>query len=68
MNALVKQRRDSIEQFQAGGRQDLADTEQAEIVFLERYLPPAADEAAIARPIEAAVPETGAAGPRTWAK
>ena len=34
VNALVKQRRDSIEQFRAGGRQDLADREQAEIVFL----------------------------------
>ena len=48
VNALVKQRRDSVDQFTAGGRQDLADREQAEITFLERYLPPAADAAAIA--------------------
>ena len=63
VNSLVKQRRDSIEQFKAGGRQDLADKEQAEIGLLQRYLPPAADEAAIASAIEAAVAETGAAGP-----
>jgi uncharacterized protein len=66
--ALVKQRRDSIEQFRAGGRQDLVDREQAEVVFLERYLPPAADEAAITRAIEAAVTETGASGPKDMGK
>ena len=63
VNALVKQRRDSVEQFTAGGRQELADKEQAEIVFLEKFLPPAADPAAIAAAIDAAVAETGAAGP-----
>ena len=68
VNALVKQRRDSVEQFRAGGRQDLADSEQAEIAFLERYLPPAADAAAIAAAIEAAVAETGAAGPKDMGK
>ena len=57
-----------IEQFRAGGRQDLADREQAEITFLERYLPPAADAAAIAQAIEAAVAETGAAGPKDMGK
>ena len=66
--ALVKQRRDSIEQFRAGGRQDLVDREQAEVVFLERYLPPAADEAAINQAIEAAVTETGASGPKDMGK
>jgi uncharacterized protein len=65
---LVKQRRDSIEQFRAGGRQDLVDREQAEVVFLEQYLPPAADDAAIAAAIEAAVAETGATGPRDMGK
>jgi uncharacterized protein YqeY len=68
VNALVKQRRDSVDQFRAGGRQDLVDHEQAEITFLQRYLPPAADEAAIARAIEAAVAETGAAGPKDMGK
>jgi hypothetical protein len=60
--SLVKQRRDSIEQFRAGGRQDLVDREQAEVEFLNRYLPPAADEGAIRQAIDAAVAETGASG------
>jgi len=68
VNSLVKQRRDSVEQFIAGGRQQLADKEQAEIKFLERFLPPAADEAAIKAAIEAAVAETGAAGPKDMGK
>ena len=68
VNSLVKQRRDSIEQFQAGGRQDLANKERGEIDLLQRYLPPAADEAAIAAAIEAAVAETGAAGPKDMGK
>lgn len=68
VGALVKQRRDSAEQFAAGGRQDLADRELAEIAFLEKFLPPAADPAAIAAAIEAAVTETGAAGPKDMGK
>lgn len=58
--SLVKQRRDSIEQFTKGGRQDLVDKESAEIVILESYLPPAADPAAIERAIADAIAETGA--------
>src|SRR3990170_1770311 len=53
VGALVKQRKDSVEQFRAGGRQDLADREQQEIEFLQRYLPPAADPAAVLQAIEA---------------
>jgi len=68
VNALVKQRRDSIEQFTAGGRQELADKEQAEMTFLERFLPPAADPAAVEAAVEAAVAETGATGPKDMGK
>jgi uncharacterized protein len=57
---LVKQRRDSVDQFRAGGRPELADKEQEEITFLERYLPPAADPAAIAAAVDAAVLQVGA--------
>jgi uncharacterized protein YqeY len=68
VNSLVKQRRDSAEQFTAGGRPELADRELGEIAFLQRYLPPAADDATVARAIEAAVAETGAAGPKDMGK
>ena len=68
VNALVKQRRDSAEQFRAGNRIDLADKEQSEIAFLERYLPPAADPGAIDAAVEAAVLETSAAGPKDMGK
>jgi uncharacterized protein YqeY len=68
VSSLVKQRRDSIEQFTAGGRNDLATREAAEIELLQRYLPPAADEGAIAAAIEAAVTETGATSPKDMGK
>jgi uncharacterized protein YqeY len=57
---LVKQRKDSVEQFRAGGRPELADKEQEEITFLERYLPPAADPGAVAAAVEAAIAQVGA--------
>ena len=60
VTSLVKQRRDSIEQFTKGGRQDLADKEAAEIRVLEAYLPPAADPAVIERAVADAIAETGA--------
>jgi uncharacterized protein YqeY len=60
VNALVKQRRDSIEQFAKAGRQDLVDKETAEIVILESYLPPPVDPAVIERAIAEAIAETGA--------
>ena len=68
VNSLVKQRRDAEDQFRAGNRPELADKEQAEIQFLQRYLPPAADEQAIAAAIAAAIQETGAAGPKDMGK
>jgi len=66
--SLIKQRRDSIEQFRAGGRNELADKEQAEILVLERYQPPAAGEAEIAAAIEAAMLETGATSAKEMGK
>jgi uncharacterized protein YqeY len=64
VSALVKQRRDSIEQFTKGGRQDLADKEAAEIRVLETYLPPPADQATIDRAVADAVAETSATSPK----
>jgi uncharacterized protein YqeY len=58
--SLVKQRKDSIEQFTKGGRQDLVDKEAAEIRVLESYLPPSADPAAIERAVLDAIAETAA--------
>jgi uncharacterized protein YqeY len=68
VNSLVKQRRDAADQFRAGGRPELADKEQAEITFLQQFLPPAADEATVSKAIEAAIAETGASGPKDMGK
>ena len=61
VSSLVKQRKDSIEQFTKGGRKDLADKEAGEITVLEAYLPPAADPAAVDQAVVDAIAETGAA-------
>jgi uncharacterized protein len=61
---LIKQRRDSIEQFQAAGRTDLVDRETAEIAVLERYAPPPVSADDLDRAVTAAIAETGAAGPK----
>jgi len=68
VSMLVKQRRDSIEQFTKGGRQDLADKEQAEIVILSGYLPASASDEEIAAAVAAAVAETGATSARDMGK
>ena len=68
VNSLIKQRRDSADQFRAGGRPELADREQSEITFLSQFLPPAADEATVQKAVEAAVAETGAVGPKDMGK
>jgi uncharacterized protein YqeY len=64
VGSLVKQRKDSIEQFMKGGRQDLADKEAAEIRVLEAYLPPSADPAAVEHAVVEAIAETGATSPK----
>jgi uncharacterized protein YqeY len=64
VHSLVKQRRDSIEQFTKGGRQDLVDKESAEVVVLEAYLPAAADPALVDRSVSEAIAETGATSSR----
>src|SRR5215213_6521189 len=60
LQSLVKQRKDSIEQFTANGRTELAEKEQAELAVLEEYLPKAATAEEISAAVEAAVNETGA--------
>ena len=62
--SLVKQRKDSIEQFTQGGRPELADKEQAEIHILETYLPAAAEPAAVEQAVVDAIQETGATSPK----
>ena len=61
LDKMVKQRRDSVSQYEAAARADLAAVEREEIVVLQRYLPAKLDEAAIQAAIDAAVVETGAA-------
>ena len=68
VSMLVKQRRDSIEQFTKGGRQDLADKEQAEIVVLDAYQPAAATDDEIATAVAAAIRETGASTAKEMGK
>ena len=65
---MVKQRRDAIDQFRAGGREDLALKDEGEIALLSTYLPPAADNAAIEAAVDAAIAETGAAGIKDMGK
>jgi len=65
---MVKQRRDSIEQYKAGGRQDLVDKEAAEITVIEAYLPKQMSEAEAKAAIAAVIKETGAASPNDMGK
>jgi uncharacterized protein len=68
MRSLVKQRRDSIEQYEKAGRQELVDKEQAEITVIETYLPQAASVAEIESAVAAAIAETGAASIKDMGK
>jgi len=60
LRSLVKQRRDSVEQYEKGGRQELADKEKTEIDVIEAYLPQAASRDEIEAAVAAAISETGA--------
>jgi uncharacterized protein YqeY len=60
LQSLVKQRRDSVEQYEQAGRAELAEKERAEIAVIEEYLPRAASREEIERAVEEAVAETGA--------
>jgi uncharacterized protein YqeY len=68
VSTLVKQRRDSIEQFTAGGRDDLAAKERAEIGVLETYLPPSVTDEELDNAVSQAITETAAAGPKDMGK
>jgi uncharacterized protein YqeY len=68
VSALVKQRRDSIEQFTSGGRTDLADKERSEITILETYLPPAVGPEELDAAVAQALADTGASGPKDMGK
>ena len=68
MEKMVKQRKDSVSQFDAAGRDDLSAVERAEIVVIEKYLPAKLGEAEILAAIDAAIAETGASGPADMGK
>ncbi len=65
---MIKQRKDSITQFEAGGRQDLADIEKSELVILSAYMPAALSDAEVHAEVSAAVTAVGAAGPQDMGK
>jgi uncharacterized protein YqeY len=68
LNTLVKQRKDSIDQFRKGGREELAQKEEAEIKVIEEYLPAAASDDDIRQAIADAIQETGAASIKDMGK
>lgn len=65
---MIKQRKDSIGQFEAGGRQDLADIEKAELAILSVYMPAALSDAEVQAEVAAAIAELGATGPQDMGK
>ena len=68
LEKMVKQRKDSVQQYAAAGREDLADIERAEIAVIQRYLPEQLGDAELDAAIDAAVAETGASGPADMGK
>jgi uncharacterized protein YqeY len=65
---MIKQRKDSITQFEAGGRQDLADKEKSELTVLAGYMPAGLSDEEVAAEVAAAVAASGAAGPQDMGK
>jgi uncharacterized protein YqeY len=65
---MIKQRKDSISQFEAGGRQDLADIEKTELAILSVYMPAALSDAEVQAEVAAAIAEVGASGPQDMGK
>ncbi len=68
IDKMIKQRKDSISQFEAAGRTDLVEQERAELAVLAAYMPAQLSEAEIAEQVQAAVAETGATGPQDMGK
>jgi uncharacterized protein len=68
VDKLIKQRKDAAQQYEGGGRQDLADKEKAEIVFLEVYLPQRLSADEVLAAVKAIVAEIGASGPGDMGK
>jgi len=68
LRSLVKQRKDSVEQYEKAGRKDLVDKEQAEITVIESYLPQPATEAEIHQAVATAIAETGATSMKDMGK
>jgi hypothetical protein len=68
LTRMVKQRRDSLAQYQQAGRQDLADQEAAELALIDEYLPPALDDAELDDIIADAISQTGAQSPQDMGK
>lgn len=68
LDKMIKQRRESVRQYEAGGRQDLADQENLEINILQEFLPAALGEAELARIIRSAIEETGASSVKDMGK
>jgi uncharacterized protein YqeY len=68
VDKMIKQRKDSISQFEAAGRTDLADKERAELAILSAYMPEQLSAEAIAAEVQAAITASGAAGPQDMGK
>ena len=68
LRGMVKSRRESVDLYRQGHRQDLVDKEEAEIAIIESFLPPSMDETAMAEAVTAAIAETGAASIKDMGK